>query len=124
MKENTQEKGMIENKGIFSKIKNFFKNIFVKKQEKENNENLSEIKEHNNEFKENLKMNKEEEEKLLELQNKYRNGEIHEGDLTDEQIDSLCDLYDKQIAELKVAIEKTNREIEQYKKIKMEKNKA
>ena len=38
---------------------------------------------------------------LLKLQNQYRSGEVKEEDLTDEQVSSLCKLYDKQIASLK-----------------------
>ena len=38
---------------------------------------------------------------LLKLQKQYRNGTITEKDLSKEQIDSLCKLYDKQILQLK-----------------------
>ena len=39
--------------------------------------------------------------KLLKLQKQYRSGEIKEEELTQEQVNSLCALYDKQIANLK-----------------------
>ena len=39
--------------------------------------------------------------KLLILQKKFRDGIIKEEDLTKEQINSLCKLYDKQIEELR-----------------------
>ncbi len=118
MGENTQEKNLIEKKesGFFGKIKSFFRNLFCIKNnentviEKENNN----VKE-NNDFKEYIKTTEDEDTKLLELQRKYRNGEIGENDLTDEQIDDLCDLYDKQIAELKKAIEIKEQKITNHK---------
>lgn len=128
MEDNTQEKNLIpkKEKNIFGKIKNWFKSLFSKKEnniQEEINEEEINIKE-NNQFKENIKIAENEETELLELQRKFREGEIEEGDLTNEQIDSLCNLYDKQIAALKAAIEKTNQEIEEYKKRKMEKKNA
>lgn len=128
MEDNTQEKNLIpkKEKNIFGKIKNWFKSLFSKKEnniQEEINEEEINIKE-NNQFKENIKIAENEETELLELQRKFREGEIEEGDLTNEQIDSLCNLYDKQIAALKDAIEKTNQEIEEYKKRKMEKKNA
>lgn len=118
MGENTQEKNLIEKKenSFFGKIKTFFRNLFGKN----NNENTVAETENNNakennDFKEYIKMTEDEETKLLELQRKYRNGEIKEDDLTDEQIDDLCDLYDKQIAELKKAIEIKEQKITNHK---------
>ena len=57
MKENTQEKNLVEKskKSIFGKIKSFFKNIFCKKEKNINqDENVS--VENNNEFKEYIKI--------------------------------------------------------------------
>ena len=53
---------------------------------------------------------------LLNLQQKYRNGEIREEDLTDEQIDALCGLYSKQIASLKKSNEIRKQKILEYKR--------
>lgn len=129
MEENTQEKNLIEKneKGIFSKIKNFFKNLFTKKDSQmidneDSKENTTQQKD-NNEFKDYIKMTQDEETKLLDIQARYRRGEIGQNDLTDEQIDALCNLYDKQIADLKKAIENTKKQIEQYDK-KIEKKNA
>lgn len=128
MKENTQEKNLIEKnpKSIFAKIKNLFKRILNRKEADiniEGNENCSvEVKE-NNEFKEYIKISENEESQLLELQRKYRNGEIAQDDLTNDQIDALCNLYDKQIAELKIAIENTKKQIAECDK-KIEKKNA
>ena len=63
-----------------------------------------------------IKMTEDEETKLLELQRKYHNREIEEKDLTDEQIDALCELYDKQIAELEKTIELKEQKLAEYKK--------
>lgn len=125
MKENTQEKNLIEKKekmNLFGKIKNFFKNLFSKKQV-EVVEEKNVIKETNNEFKESIKMAEDEEIKLLELQERYRRGEIAENDLTDEQIEALCDLYDKQIEELKESIRIKEEKIAERKR-KIENNNA
>ena len=73
-----------------------------------------------NEFKEYIKMTEDEETKLLELQRKYRRGEIGENDLTDEQIDALCNLYDKQIEELKKSIKIKEEKIQEHKNRKQQ----
>jgi len=126
MEENTQEKNLIEKKekiNFFQKIKNFFKNLFGKKQVEVNEEIVAEQQESSNEFKDSIKMTEEEENQLLELQNKYRRGEIAENDLTEEQIDALCDLYDKQIEEIKQSIKVKEEKIAEYKK-RIENNNA
>jgi len=120
MKENTQEKSLVEKrkKGIFAKIKTFFVKIFARKQENKDiiNEEKNIVNNTNNEFKEYIKMTENEETHLLDLQKRYRKGEIAGNDLTDEQIDALCNLYDKQIADLKIAIENTKKQIAEYDK--------
>lgn len=110
MKENTKEKSLVQvNKNsLFYKIKSFFKNLFHKNEKIDNNVIIekntcsnveSEIKQ--SDFMERIKNIENEETKLLKLQKKYRRGEIKEEDLTEEQITSLCTLYDSQIARLK-----------------------
>ena len=125
MEENTQEKNLIEKEEkitLFGKIKNFFKNLFGKKQAEVVNEEIVE-KEVSNDFKESIKMTEDEETKLLDLQRRYRRGEIAENDLTDEQIEALCDLYDKQIEELKESIRIKEEKIAERKR-KIENNNA
>lgn len=128
MEENTQEKNLIEKKekGIFNKIKSFFKKLFNNGQD--NNQVVSAdnniLNENDNEFRDYIKMTEDEETKLLELQRKYREGEIAEDDLTDEQIEALSNLYDKQIQELKKSIEIREQKIAEYKKRKAEKKNA
>lgn len=125
MGENTQEKNLIEKKekSLFGKIKNFFKKLFGKKQVEVNNEPEVVSEESNNEFIEYIKMTEDEETKLLELQRKYRRGEIAENDLTDEQIDALCNLYDKQINDLKISIKIKEDKIAEHKR-RIENNNA
>lgn len=125
MEENTQEKNLVEknNKNVFSRIKNFFKNLFGKKDNKqvtETEENSTNTKE-NNEFKEYIKMTEDEETKLLDLQARYRRGEIGQNDLTEDQIDALCDLYDKQIEDLRKSIQIKEEKIAEHKKRKQHK---
>lgn len=107
MKENTQEKSLVQvnRNGIFNKIKMFFKNLFSKNnvidnncytiEDEKNNENIKKS------FMESIRNIEDEEIKLLKLQKQYRNGEIKEEELTEEQVNSLCALYDKQIANLR-----------------------
>jgi len=118
MGENTQEKNLIEKKeSLFSKVKNFFKSLFNKKDK--NNINVNSINENSNNFKENIKIAEDEESeemKILELQKRYRKGEIAEGDLTDEQIESLSELYNKQIEALRKVIEEKEKQIAERQK--------
>ena len=122
MEENTQEKNLIEKKEtFFSKVKNFFKKLFKKK----DNENVDTVVKdettENNSFKENIKITEDEETKLLELQKRYRRGEIAESDLTEEQIEALSELYDKQIDALRKIIEEKEQQIAESQKQRIEK---
>lgn len=125
MEENTQEKDLIEKKeGFFHKLKSFFKKFFSKK-EKNNIEET--VQNENSNFKDTIKVEETEqtdEMKILELQKRYRRGEIAEGDLTEEQVEALSDLYDRQIEDLKKLIAEKERQIEARKKNKIENNNA
>ena len=109
MKENTQEKSLVEvnENSIFYKIKNFFRNLFHRKEVVNNVtgfeiiEETIEKSEQKNAFMESIKNIENEETKLLKLQKQYRTGEIKEEELTEAQVSSLCALYDKQIEKLK-----------------------
>ena len=125
MKENTQEKSLVQvnEKSIFYKIKSFFRNLFsknIKIEENivsdENTNNNTKIEEKKSKFLESIKNIENEETILLKLQKQYRNGEIKEEDLTEEQKKSLNDLYDKQIANLKKSNEFRKNKILQYRK--------
>lgn len=53
---------------------------------------------------------------MLKLQKQYRKGEIKEEDLTETQYKSLCDLYDRQISNLKKSNEIRKQKLLQYRK--------
>ena len=125
MKENTQEKSLVQvNKnGILYKIKKFFKNLFNKNTNITNNydiikENESLVASENKKkfFMESIKNIEDEETLLLKLQKKYRSGEIKEEELTEEQVKSLCELYDKQIANLRKSNEIRKQKLLEYRK--------
>ena len=109
MKENTQEKSLVQvnENGIFYKIKSFFKNLFNRNNTNNNyaivkeDKSIVESENTKNAFIESIKNIENEETKLLKLQKQYRSGEIKEEELTQEQVNLLCALYDKQIANLK-----------------------
>ena len=126
MKENTQEKSLVQvnENSIFYKIKLFFRNLFHKDKEILNNipietvSNNNIVKDDNKKtaFIDSLKNIENDETLLLKLQKKYRSGEIKEEDLTEEQKNSLCDLYDKQISDLRKSNEIRKNKLLQYKK--------
>lgn len=101
-------KDIIEYKESFlSKIKHFFRNLFVKKEVKQNNiENKTVHNIVNNNFKENIEIKQDEEiMKIINLQKEYKAGNIKEEDMTDDEHKKLIKLYQKQNEEL---IEKIN----------------
>jgi len=125
MKENTQEKSLIQvnENSIFYKIKSFFKNLFKKNNNTIDNYSVIEekdrIKKNSNKkdsFLENIKNIENEETKLLKIQKQYRSGEIKEEELTEEQVKSLCELYDKQIANLRKSNEIRKQKLLEYRK--------
>mgnify|MGYP001625020612 CR=1 FL=1 len=125
MKENTQEKSLVQvNKNsIFYKIKSFFRNLFHKNTEIESSLNVEEdissnveIENKRLEFIEDIKNIEDEETKLLKLQKQYRSGEIKEEELSEEQINSLCKLYDRQIANLKKSNEIRKQKLLEYRR--------
>lgn len=123
MKENTQEKSLVQvNKnGILYKIKKFFKNLFNKNTTNnyniiEETESLVASENKKNFFMESIKNIEDEETKLLKLLKKYRSGEIKEEELTEEQVKSLCELYDKQIANLRKSNEIRKQKLLEYRK--------
>lgn len=109
-----KEVGMIEKKGIFNSIKTFFVNLFSKEK---NNKNIEEKQTEKNEFKKEIVVPKDEEkERLLQLQKKFREGNLTPAEITDDEIDKLCSLYDEQIKELKEKIEMNKEKVEKYRK--------
>ena len=121
MKDNTQEKNLIERneESIFVKIKNFFKGLFGKKAEEVNNtvsEDIEMEMEKSEVFRSNIRNIEIDENNIFELQRRYRKGEIADSDLTQEQINALCQLYDSQIADLKRNISAKEQQLAKYKK--------
>ena len=121
MKENTQEKSLIQvnENSIFYKIKRFFRNLFHKEEIIVNTLSVEEKVEVDNKksaFIESIKNIEDEETKLLKLQKQYRSGEIKEEDLTKEQVTSLCDLYDKQIEKLRKSNEIRKQRLAEYRR--------
>ena len=122
MKENTQEKSLsqVNENSIFYKIKRFFRNLFHKETVVDNTKVIEEdevkIEKAKSIFIESLKNIEDEETKLLKLQKQYRSGKIKEEDLTQEQINSLCALYDKQIESLRKSNEIRKQKLAEYRK--------
>ena len=130
MKENTQEKSLVQVKenSIFFKIKNFFRKLFCKKANiaqdsitEEYNETQIEKESSRHSFMESIKNIEDEETKLLSLQKQYRSGEIKEEELSQEQVNSLCALYDKQIENLRKSNEMRKQRLLEYRR-KMQTN--
>ena len=125
MRENTQEKSLVQvnENSIFYKIKKFFRNLFHKNQTSaETNivesyiENATEKENVKNSFMEAIRNIEDDETRLLKLQKQYRSGEIKEEELTEEQVASLCSLYDKQIANLKKSNEMRKQKLLEYRR--------
>lgn len=124
MKENTQDKSLVQvnNNSIFYKIKKFFRSLFYRANSNVESINVTEtITINNNEsnknsFREEIRNIENEETKLLKLQKQYRSGEIKEEELTEEQVNSLCALYDKQIADLRKSNEIRKQRLLEYRR--------
>ena len=121
MKDNTQEKNLVERNedNIFEKIKNFFKNLFGKKEVEVNNlvDEATEMEMEKSEaFRSSIRNIEVNENNIFELQRRYHKGEISVKELTNEQINALCDLYDDKIADLKKTIAAKEQMLENYKK--------
>ena len=123
MNENTQDKMMVKvnQNNIFYKIKMLFRGLFAKRSSKVNELNdvtekttMSNAEIIKNSFMEDIKNVENEETKLLELQRQYRAGEIKEEELTKEQVNALCALYDKQIENLRKSNEIRKQRLLEY----------
>ena len=115
--EKAEEKHLINvnKKGIFNEIKIFLMKLF-RKSKKDLKEDLSKIDKNTKKesFVNSIKIEESEEKELLRLQEQYRKGKIKEEDLSKEQIDKLCDLYDRQIENLQKEINIRKQEILEY----------
>ena len=121
MKDNTQEKDLIERNedNIFGKIKSFFKNLFKKDKVEVNNvvnDSLEMEMEKSDVFRTSIKNIETDDDNVFELQRRYQQGEISDNELTQKQINDLCRLYDIQIADLKKKLAAKERILANYKK--------
>jgi len=107
----------VKKQGMFYKIKMFFQKLINKKEEtNEDNVGIKKTEEEQNSFEEYVKKTEDSQTELLKLQKRFRDGEIKQGELTQEQIDKLCELYDMQIQSIKLSIEVRKKKIEEYRK--------
>ena len=102
---------------IFTKISNFFKNLFFRRK-KDTTEVIDEETIYNKQCKENFINNiiikeDEEEKRLKILQLQYDNGEIDEEDISEEDMDKLIEMYEKETEELNADTEKRKKHIAQ-----------
>ena len=108
---NTEEKSLVKvnEDSLLSRIKGFFKRLFRRNKIAENIEEINSVDNAEADRKEafmNYIRNIEDDEtKLNNLQKQYRDGEIKEEDLSAEQVNELCALYDRQINNLRKANE-------------------
>ena len=87
----TKEKMLMPiNNNLFYKIKSFFRSLFHKSVK----QSVSLTEQNFDGY------YADKEEEILELQECYSKGKIKEEELTEEQMDGLCELYDKQIEDL------------------------
>lgn len=101
---------------IFTRISNFFKKLFLRK--KKEAKIITEETIDNNQSKENFIENivikqKEEEKRLKTIKLQYDNGEIDEEDISDEYMDKLIKMYEKETEELNADTEKRKAHIAQ-----------
>ena len=102
---------------IFTKISNFFKKLFSRKkeyiEESADEKSIYNIQQKEN-FVENIVIKENEEEKRLkELKLQYDNGEIDEEDISEEDMDKIIEMYQKETEELNDETEKIKIHISQ-----------
>lgn len=104
---------IIYKNGIFNKICNFLKNIFSKK--KVLSSEIVKVNNYNNDsFIQNIQIKENKEKsRLIQLKQQYEQGEIGEEDLSAEEIDKLCELYEKETEELNADTERRKYHIAQ-----------
>lgn len=93
----------VRKESVFTRFVNFIRGMFWKKIEQEVPAQLETTE--NNEIKSNffdeIRVDREENTKLIDLQRKYENNEIDLAMLSDEEIEELDLLYKRQVADLK-----------------------
>ena len=102
---------------IFTKISNFFEKIFFSKK-RVTQKDINEIPIYNEHQKEDfiegiIIKESEEEKRLKNLQLQYDNGEIDEENISDEDMDKIIKLYEKETEELNNDTERRKKHIAQ-----------
>ena len=122
-----EEKALTKtNNSIIQRIRNFFKNLFKKKDIDIYEEYIDlgqDVAEDNttakkaiDDFNERIKVTETKDMRLENLLTKYRSGGINEEDLTKEEVIELCKLYDKKIDKLRGEVRKKKLELYKIKK--------
>ena len=93
----------VRKESIFTRFVNFIKGIFGKKVEQEITAPVETIekKDVKSNFFDEIRINKEEDKELLDLQSKYENNEIDLCVMSNEEIHELNSLYKRQVSDLK-----------------------
>jgi len=111
----------VDKKNIFYKIKNIFVNLFKKKHIEngieERREKRSEEK-HESMLRQDIKGVGGKKLNLLDLQKKYKAGEIKEEEMAEEEIEELCKLYDVQNEQLRKSNEYRRQKLAEYRNSK------
>lgn len=122
-----EEKALTKtNNSIIQRIRNFFKNLFKKKDidiyeeyidlGQDVAEDNTTAKKAMDDFNERIKVTETKDMRLENLLTKYRSGGINEEDLTKEEVIELCKLYDKKIDKLRGEVRKKKIELYKIKK--------
>lgn len=119
--ENKNNLPAVKKENWFIKVIDFFKKIFAnnKNQEEKQVQNYNVNKFNNKEtkadFAKSLKLHNNTDNSIQQLQIQWENGNITEEELTQDERDKINALYDKQIEDLKTAINMKKRELQDYK---------
>ena len=122
-----EEKALTKtNNSIIQRVRNFFKNLFKKKDidiyeeyidlGQDVAEDNTTAKKAMDDFNERIKVTETNDMRLENLLTKYRSGGINEEDLTKEEVIELCKLYDKKIDKLRGEVRKKKIELYKIKK--------
>lgn len=117
----------LKENNIIKKIIGFFKRLFFKQKDsnnanviKENNEDIikeTEEKVSKNSFLNDIKIEEKTKDKTdMQLLEKFRNGDIDEEEMTDEQFECLCNSYKEKISQLKESNQKRKQVLLAYRK--------
>lgn len=103
----------VRKENIFTRFVNFIRGIFGKKVEQEVSvqEEKIENKDVKSNFFDDIRIDKEENKELIDLQTKYENNEINLSMLSDKEIDELDLLYKRQVNDLKKKLDDRKKQL-------------